>query len=85
VECGFASWLDNVLLLQLVLNEVTMKYFTVMCGGGGELAMSKRKSRAHSKVAQYNRTRHRRNLGTEAEPQQIVAQRLLSCLQYPVP
>jgi hypothetical protein len=27
----------------------------------------------------------RTNLGTEAEPQQIVAQRLLSCLQYPVP
>ncbi len=25
------------------------------------------------------------NLRTEAEPQQIVAQRLLSCLQYPVP
>jgi hypothetical protein len=25
------------------------------------------------------------NLGTKAEPQQIVAQRLLSCLQYPVP
>ena len=25
------------------------------------------------------------NPGTEAEPQQIVAQRLLSCLQYPVP
>jgi hypothetical protein len=24
------------------------------------------------------------NLGTRAEPQQIVAQRLLSCLQYPV-
>ena len=24
------------------------------------------------------------NLETEAEPQQIVAQRLLSCLQYPV-
>jgi hypothetical protein len=24
----------------------------------------------------------RTNLGTEAEPQQIVAQRLLSCLQY---
>jgi hypothetical protein len=29
----------------------------------------------------YNRT----NPGTEAEPQQIVAQRLLSCLQYHVP
>ena len=29
--------------------------------------------------------RHRTNPGTEAEPQQIVAQRLLSCLQYPVP
>ena len=28
---------------------------------------------------------YRTNLGTEAEPQQIVAQRLLSCLQYPVP
>ena len=27
----------------------------------------------------------RTNPGTEAEPQQIVAQRLLSCLQYPVP
>jgi hypothetical protein len=27
----------------------------------------------------------RTNLRTEAEPQQIVAQRLLSCLQYPVP
>ena len=25
------------------------------------------------------------NPGTEVEPQQIVAQRLLSCLQYPVP
>lgn len=25
------------------------------------------------------------NLRTKAEPQQIVAQRLLSCLQYPVP
>ena len=25
------------------------------------------------------------NPGTRAEPQQIVAQRLLSCLQYPVP
>jgi hypothetical protein len=31
------------------------------------------------------KSRHRTNLGTEAEPQQIVAQRLLSCLQYPVP
>ena len=29
--------------------------------------------------------RHRTNPGTRAEPQQIVAQRLLSCLQYPVP
>ena len=29
--------------------------------------------------------RHRTNPGTEAEPQQIVAQRPLSCLQYPVP
>lgn len=29
--------------------------------------------------------RRRTNPGTEAEPQQIVAQRLLSCLQYPVP
>jgi Mg2+/citrate symporter len=28
---------------------------------------------------------HRTNPGTRAEPQQIVAQRLLSCLQYPVP
>ena len=27
----------------------------------------------------------RTNLRTKAEPQQIVAQRLLSCLQYPVP
>lgn len=27
----------------------------------------------------------RTNLGTGVEPQQIVAQRLLSCLQYPVP
>jgi hypothetical protein len=31
------------------------------------------------------RTALRTNPGTEAEPQQIVAQRLLSCLQYPVP
>ena len=30
-------------------------------------------------------TCHRTNRGTEAEPQQIVAQRLLSCLQYHVP
>ena len=46
----------------------------VSCGeGGGELAMRP------VMVA------HRTNLGTEAEPQQIVAQRLLSCLQYPVP
>ena len=29
--------------------------------------------------------RHRTNPGTRAEPQQIVAQGLLSCLQYPVP
>jgi hypothetical protein len=28
---------------------------------------------------------YRTNPGTEAEPQQIVAQRLLSCLQYHVP
>ena len=28
---------------------------------------------------------HAQIAGTEAEPQQIVAQRLLSCLQYPVP
>ena len=28
---------------------------------------------------------YRTNLRTEAEPQQIVAQGLLSCLQYPVP
>ena len=28
---------------------------------------------------------HRTNPGTKAEPQQIVAQRLLSCLQYLVP
>ena len=33
-------------------------------------------------IYRYN---HRTNLGTEAEPQQIVAQRLLSCLQYHVP
>ena len=32
-----------------------------------------------------HKQRHRTNPGTEAEPQQIVAQRLLSCLQYPVP
>ena len=32
-----------------------------------------------------NKYRHRTNPGTEAEPQQIVAQGLLSCLQYPVP
>ena len=29
--------------------------------------------------------RYRTNPGTKAEPQQIVAQRLLSCLQYLVP
>jgi hypothetical protein len=35
-------------------------------------------STAHTRVV-------RTNPGTRAEPQQIVAQRLLSCLQYPVP
>ena len=34
---------------------------------------------------QLNKYRYRTNPGTEAEPQQIVAQGLLSCLQYPVP
>jgi hypothetical protein len=32
-----------------------------------------------------NKRGRRTNPGTEVEPQQIVAQRLLSCLQYPVP
>jgi len=31
------------------------------------------------------KTKLRRNPGTEAEPQQIVAQRLISCVQYHVP
>jgi hypothetical protein len=36
-------------------------------------------------VEMKHRNTHRTNPGTEAEPQQIVAQGLLSCLQYPVP
>ena len=44
--------------------------------GGGELTMAK----APHVVPTY-----RTNPGTKAEPQQIVAQRLLSCLQYLVP
>jgi hypothetical protein len=68
------------------------------CGEGGELATQRpkippRKVSIVSKcvlVLLYSPCRHsqllrRTNPGTEAEPQQIVAQRLLSCLQYPVP
>jgi hypothetical protein len=36
-------------------------------------------------LAYQVQTRLRTNPGTEAEPQQIVAQRLLSCVQYHVP
>ena len=49
-----------------------VKCNAMQCLGGGELAVQPVMA-------------HRTNLGTEAEPQQIVAQRLLSCLQYPVP
>ncbi len=45
----------------------------VVRGGGGELTGTA----LCNQPAQIT--------GTEAEPQQIVAQRLLSCLQYPVP
>ena len=44
--------------------------FALFWGGGGELAPA---------------FAWGTNLRTEAKPQQIVAQRLLSCLQYPVP
>ena len=40
---------------------------------------------AHNMHKTHNTTTSRTNPGTEAEPQQIVAQRLLSCLQYHVP
>ena len=46
--------------------------------GGGGLTIS-------MLVQFLYKQRHRTNPGTEAEPQQIVAQRLLSCLQYHVP
>ena len=43
--------------------------------GGGELAL-RRQTRKRVAISSTNRE-------TRAEPQQIVAQRLLSCLQYP--
>ena len=43
-------------------------------GGGGESVRRIFFKMLHTQIA-----------GTRAEPQQIVAQRLLSCLQYPVP
>ena len=48
--------------------------------GGGDKAITSK----HEMVS-FQLTCHRTNRGTEAEPQQIVAQRLLSCLQYHVP
>ena len=46
--------------------------------GGGEMAKL-------IKFTLWNCTSLAQIAGTRAEPQQIVAQRLLSCLQYPVP
>jgi hypothetical protein len=51
--------------------------------GGGDLAGSLYEKQSVRTALLLHGTRT--NLGTEAEPQQIVAQRLLSCLQYPVP
>ena len=62
--------------------------------GGGESATHTRKRRNKSSLTCINKQTNnsiqcslwrRTNPGTRAEPQQIVAQRLLSCLQYPVP
>ena len=50
--------------------------------GEAEAEGEKRQSLSYN-VMQH--VRNRTNPETEAEPQQIVAQRLLSCLQYPVP
>ena len=58
----------------------------IMLSGGGELATRftvQQTIQIQVKMIQSNT--HRTNPGTEAEPQQIVAQELLSCLQYPVP
>ena len=56
----------------------------VLCGkvqrGGGDKATT-----GKHEMTTLQLTCHRTNRGTEAEPQQIVAQRLLSCLQYHVP
>ena len=57
-----------------------MGYGVLCMGGGGELVEMTYQGYLVSKIivsTQIARTR--------AEPQQIVAQRLLSCLQYPVP
>lgn len=70
---------------------VCLCFVVLHCGEGGELA-TQRPTMTSRKVSivYYSPCRHsqllnRTNPGTEAEPQQIVAQRLLSCLQYPVP
>ena len=53
----------------------------VLCGkmqrGGGDKATTGKRE-----MTTLQLTCHRTNRGTEAEPQQIVAQRLLSCLQH---
>ena len=50
--------------------------------GGGEMARS---SKTRHSVVWVQLSRLAQIAGTRAEPQQIVAQRLLSCLQYSVP
>ena len=69
-------------------NTCSCIYF-VGVGGGGEMVKQQtaKQSAIKQKFAfniQYT-LRHTQIAGTRVEPQQIVAQRLLSCLQYPVP
>ena len=66
-----------------VLSVGVKAYFYMLwggCVGGGEMATTDIKL-----LFRAQDTCYRTNPGTEAEPQQIVAQRLLSCLQYHVP
>ncbi len=58
------------------------------CGGGEMVKQQTAKQSAIKQKFAFNiqyTLRHTQIAGTRAEPQQIVAQRLLSCLQYPVP
>ena len=72
----------GVVFRGLILQHVL---YNNMCGvvwGGGEMAKIKRYNL--TAIAVRSTLSLAQIAGTRAEPQQIVAQRLLSCLQYPV-